>query len=292
MATSGAFTSTSNRARKTKDFLFKSLCFFAAAVAALFLVLLLYSVFRDGASRLSGNFLESFSSRIPSKAGIKASLFGTLWVITLTTVIAVPIGVAAAIYLEEFVHKSSRLASFIQLNISNLAGVPSIIYGLLGLALFVRSFGLDRSVIAGALTMSLLILPMIIVVSQEAIRAVPSSLREGALALGATPWQAVRTQVIPAALSGIITGIILSISRAIGESAPLITIGAVTYIATVPDSLGDKFTVLPIQIYDWSSRPQAGYHEAAAAAIIVLLAVLLVLNGVAVFIRARSQKRY
>ncbi len=278
--------------RKVADKAFRLLCFGAAMLAAVFLVLLLYSVFKDGIARLSPGFLEVFTSRIPEKAGIKASLWGTVWVICLTAVIAIPIGVAAAIYLEEFVTKSSRLAAFIQLNISNLAGVPSIIYGLLGLALFVRFFALDRSVIAGALTMSLLILPMIIVVSQEAIRAVPQSLREGALAIGATRWQAVRTQVLPAAMSGITTGIILSLSRAMGESAPLITIGAVTFIATTPKALGDKFTVLPIQIFDWSSRPQPGYHEAAAAAIIVLLTVLLLLNGVAIVIRARSQKRF
>jgi len=292
MSAPGLFHGRISTGRKIADKTFRFVCFAAALTAALFLVLLLYSVMKDGAARLDLKFFSEFTSRIPDKAGIKASLWGTLWVISLTAVMAIPVGVAAAIYLEEFVQKSSRLAAFIQLNISNLAGVPSIIYGLLGLALFVRFFGLDRSVIAGALTMSLLILPMIIVVSQEAIRAVPQSLREGALAIGATRWQAVRTQVLPAAMSGIITGIILSLSRAIGESAPLITIGAVTFIATTPQSLGDKFTVLPIQIFDWSSRPQPGYHYAAAAAIIVLLSVLLLLNAVAIVIRARSQKRF
>ncbi len=291
MSASPLFSGRIAPSRKLADKLFRAFCFLATLMASIFLVLLLWSVIKDGAGRVTADFFSEFTSRFPEKAGIKAALAGTIWVIGLTAVIAVPVGVAAAVYLEEFVPKSNRLAAFIQLNISNLAGVPSIIYGLLGLAVFVRFFALDRSVLAGALTMSLLILPMIIVVSQEAIRAVPNSYREGALAIGATRWQTVRTQVIPAALSGITTGIILSLSRAMGESAPLITIGAVTFIKMTPQKLGDKFTVLPIQIFDWSSRPQVGYHEAAAAASIVLLVVLIVLNGIAIAIRLRSQKR-
>lgn len=277
--------------RKRADWLFRAACLMAVLVACAFLAFLLVAVMRDGAGRIDLKFLSEFSSRLPQNAGIKAAVFGTLWVIGLTALVSIPVGIAAAIYLEEFGHERNKLAQFVQLNIQNLAGVPSIVFGLLGLAVFVRFFDLGRSVIAGALTMSLLILPTIIVVAQEAIRAVPSSYRDGALALGATKWQAIRGQVLPAALPGVITGVILAVSRAIGESAPLITIGAVAFIGRVPDGPMSKFTVLPIQIYDWSSRPQKGFHENAAGAIIVLMAVLLVLNGAAIWIRARTQKR-
>lgn len=237
------------------------------------------------------DFLQSFGSRFPEKAGIKAAIWGSLWTIIVTIAIAVPIGVAAAVYLEVFTSSRNKLASFIQLNISNLAGVPSIVYGLLGLAVFVRMLGLGRFVLAGGLTLAILVLPMVIVVSQEAIRAVPRLYTEGSLALGATKWQTVFRQLLPCAMPGIITGIILSVCRAMGETAPLITIGAVAVIRQVPDGLDSKFTVLPMQIFDWSSRPQVGYHEAAAAAIIVLVAMLLVLNSAAIVIRARSQKK-
>ncbi len=284
--------------RRAADRVFGYVCLAAIVIAGALLVLLLWSVVRDGWERLSAQFMTSYTSRIPSRAGIKAALSGTLWVIALTAMIAVPVGVAAAIYLEEYRTRKSRLTEFIQLNIANLAGVPSIVYGLLGLALFVRGLdlgwfqmpGLGRTILAGALTMSLLILPMVIIVSQEALRAVPSSYRDGSYALGATRWQTIRRQVIPAALPGILTGIILSVSRAMGETAPLIVVGAVTYIAAVPTGLGDKFTVLPIQIFDWSSRPQTGYHEAAAAAILVLLGVLLTLNSVAIVLRYRARR--
>lgn len=277
--------------RKAADKVFAILCLAAILFACSLLLLLLYSVARDGFGRLDLSFLQKFTSRIPKNAGIKAGLFGTIWVVGLTGLIAVPIGVAAAIFLEEFSTRKTRITQFIQLNIANLAGVPSIVYGLLGLALFVRWLHLERSVIAGALTMALLILPMVILVSQEALRAVPGSFREGSIALGATKWQTIRGQVLPAAAPGIFTGIILSLSRAIGETAPLITIGAVTYIAFTPDSLGDKFTVLPIQIFDWSGKPEKGFHEAAAGAIIVLLAALLTLNSLAIFLRYRARRR-
>ncbi len=277
--------------RKRMDRFFGAFCFLSIAIACLVLVYLLWTVVQDGAGRLNAQFLDSFTSRLPARAGIKAALAGTVWVIVLTGVIAVPIGVAAAIYLEEFSTRRTWLTNLIQLNIANLAGVPSIVYGLLGLALFVRWMSLDRSIIAGSLTMSLLILPMIIIVSQEALRAVPYSYREGSYALGATKWQTIRGQVLPSALPGILTGVILSVSRAIGETAPLITIGAVTYIATTPQGVMDKFTVLPIQIFDWASRPQAGFHETAAAGILMLLVVLLTLNAAAVILRYRSQKR-
>jgi phosphate transport system permease protein len=274
--------------RKVLDRIFGVFCLIAIILAGLLLVALLWTVVRDGAGRVSSQFFTSFPSRFPDRAGIFPALLGTLWVIALTGLIAVPIGIAAAVYLEEWTHRKSRITEFIQLNIANLAGVPSIVYGLLGLALFVRWLGLDRSVIAGALTMSLLILPMVILVSQEALRAIPRSYREASYALGASRWQTIRGQVLPAALPGILTGVILSIARAIGETAPLLTIGAVAYINFAPEGLGSRFTVLPIQIFEWSSRPQPGFHEAAAATILVLLAVLLTLNSVAIVIRYRK----
>lgn len=277
--------------RKVKDRSFAVLCFCAVAVGVMLLGVLLYSIWSDGGSRLNVDFLRDVPSRFPNKSGIYSALMGSLWVIVLTGLIAVPIGVAAAIYLEEFTLRKNRFAIFIQLNISNLAGVPSIVYGLLGLALFVRILALDRSVLAGALTMSLLILPMLITVSQEALKAVPGSIREASYALGATQWQTIHRQVLPNASGGIFTGIILALSRAIGETAPLMMIGAVAYIAFAPKALGDSFTVLPMQIYNWSSQPQKGFHEAAAAAIIVLLVVLLLLNSLAIFLRMRSRKR-
>lgn len=284
-------SSSISPARKRQDAAFRYVCFAAILIACGFLVLLLWSVAKDGIGRIDGSFFESYGSRFPEKAGIKAALWGSLWVIVVAIVVAVPVGVAAAVYLEVFTSSRNRLASFIQLNIANLAGVPSIVYGLLGLAVFVRGMALGRSLLAGSLTLAILVLPMIIVVSQEAIKAVPRLYTEGSLALGATKWQTVFRQLLPAAMPGIITGIILSVSRAMGETAPLITIGAVAVIRQVPEDLNSKFTVLPIQIFDWSSRPQVGYHEAAAAAIIVLVAMLLLLNSAAIVIRARSQKK-
>lgn len=276
--------------RKVKNRVFSALCLCATAVAALLLVLMLWSLIKQGLPRLNGVLFEGFHSRFPDRAGIKAALWGSIWVITLTALISVPVGVAAAIFLEEFTRRRNRLTEFIQLNISNLAGVPSIVYGLLGLAVFVRWLALDRSIIAGALTMSLLILPMLITVSQEALRAVPHSYREGALALGATDWQTISRQVLPAASSGILTGIILSLSRAMGETAPLIIVGAVAFVARVPGGLGDTFTVLPIQIFNWTSEARSGYHDAAAAAILVLMGLLLTFNSLAIFLRYRTRK--
>ena len=238
---------------------------------------------------LNFDFLTRFPSRFPEKAGILAGLAGTLWLVTLTAAIAIPIGVLAAVYLEEYA-KPGRVSTFITINIANLAGVPSIVYGIIGLAIFVRFFGLDRSVLAGAMTMSLLILPVIIIASREAIKAVPSSLRQVAFALGATRWQVTRDHVLPQAMPGILTGVILALSRAIGETAPLIMIGALTYIAFVPEGPMDEFTALPIQIYNWTSRPQEAFHELASAGIIVLLLVLLIMNATAVWIRYRGSK--
>jgi phosphate transport system permease protein len=276
--------------RRTKNRLFTFACTLATIAALAILAGLLYSVAAQGFARLKPDFFTHFTSYIPSSAGIKAALAGTVWLVTITGIIAVPIGVAAAIYLEEFANRKSRVSALIEVNIANLAGVPSIIYGLLGLAIFVRTLAMGRSILAGALTMTLLILPTIILVTREALRAVPNSHRQGSLALGGTTWQGIRRVVLPSALPGILTGIILSLSRALGETAPLVTIGAVSYISFTPKSLGDKFTVLPMQVFEWSSRPQAGFHEAAAAAIIVLLLVLLVMNSAAIYLRARASR--
>ncbi|MCB9516501.1 MAG: phosphate ABC transporter permease PstA [Candidatus Krumholzibacteriia bacterium] len=254
------------------------------------LAVLLFQVSRQGFQWLDLDFLRNFPSRFPERAGILSALAGTLWLIGFTALFSIPVGVAAAVYLEEF-SRPGRLRSVIEVNISNLAGVPSIVYGLLGLTLFVRGLGLGRSVLAGALTMSLLILPVIIIASREALRAVPQSLRQGAMALGATRWQAVRHHVLPSALPGVLTGVILALSRAIGETAPLIMIGALTYIAFTPDGPMDDFTALPIQIFNWTARPQAEFHGLAAAGIIVLLAVLLLMNGAAIALRYRTQRK-
>ena len=250
---------------------------------------LLYDVLIDGAGRLSWQFLTSFPSRRPEDAGIFAALVGSFYVIVLTAVIAIPLGVAAAVHLEEYA-THGRFARLIEINIANLAGVPSIIYGLLGLGLFVRMMDMGRSVLAGACTLALLVLPVVILATREALRAVPPSLREGSYALGATKWQTTWHQVLPAALPSILTGLILALSRAIGETAPLITIGALTYVPFTPDSIWSPFTVLPIQIFNWVSRPQAAFAQNAAAGIVVLLVLLLVMNATAIVLRDRLQQ--
>jgi phosphate transport system permease protein len=259
-----------------------------AALAAL--AALLLDVIADGAPHLSWQFLTSYPSRFAASAGILPAILGTFYVIVLTALMAVPVGVAAAVYLEEY-GAQGRLGRIIEINIANLAGVPSIVYGLLGLGLFVRALSLGRSVVAGAATLALLVLPVVILATREALRAVPKTLREGSYALGATKWQTTQLQVLPAALPGILTGIILALSRAIGETAPLIIVGAVAYVRFVPDSLWSPFTVLPIQIFNWVSRPQAGFAANAAAGILVLLVMLLLMNGAAIFVRDRYQRR-
>lgn len=263
----------------------------ATLVGVLTLTVLLIEIWRDGSPWLDLDFMNSFPSRFPEEAGVKSALFGTIWLLALTALISFPIGVGAAIYLEEYAPRN-WVTGLIQTNIANLAGVPSVVYGILGLALFVRALALGRSVLAGALTMTLLILPVIIITSREAIRAVPPSIREGAYALGATRWQTVREQVLPAALPGIMTGTILALSRAIGESAPLIMISALSYIAFLPGGILDQFTVLPIQIFNWASRPQPEFRGLAAAAIIVLLVVLLSMNAVAIYLRNRYRVQW
>ncbi len=276
--------------RSWADRVFRFCAITMLVVALGTLAALLIDVLIDGAGRLSGSFLTSFPSRKPEQAGILSALAGTVYLMILTAVIAFPVGVGAAIYLEEYARRG-WLSRLIELNIANLAGVPSIIYGLLGLELFVRTMRLERSLLAGALTMALLVLPIVIIASREALRAVPPSIREASFALGASRWQTIRNQVLPLAFPGMLTGLILAASRAIGEAAPLITIGALAYIAFLPDSPFAPFTVLPIQIFNWVSRPQKGFHENAAAAIIVLLVVLLLMNALAVWLRQRYQKR-
>ncbi len=285
------------RGRKRTDMLFESLALMATLVGIVVLAVLIVDILRQGLPRLSWDFLTAYPSRRPSRAGIYPALVGSVWVVSLTALIAFPIGVGAAIYLEEYAPRN-RWTALIEVNIANLAGVPSIIYGLLGLQLFVRVMQPitgGRTVLSGALTLALLVLPMVIIASREALRAVPTSLRQAGLALGATRWQVIRDLVLPTAFPGILTGTILAVARAIGETAPLITIGALTYVAFVPplspEGLRSPFTVLPIQIFNWVSRPQKGFHVNAAAGIIVLLALLLLLNGTAIYLRNRLQQR-
>jgi phosphate transport system permease protein len=279
------------RRRRALDLAFQATALIVLLIALAALGALIWDVLSDGAGRLSWDFITSFSSRRPAQAGIWHALTGSILVILVTAVLAVPIGVAAAIYLEEYGSSRGFAARLIEINITNLAAVPSIIYGLLGLGLFVRTLGLGRSVLAGAATLALLVLPVVILSTREALRSVPKSIREGSYALGATRWQTIWYQVLPVATSGIITGLILALSRAIGETAPLITIGAVTFVTFAPDSIWSPFTVLPIQIFNWVSRPQVEFHANAAAGIIVLLALLLTMNGLAVWLRDHYQKR-
>lgn len=275
--------------RRRLDVVFRIACRLMLFTSVTLLALLLYDVFHHGFAWVDWQFLQSFSSRHPEKAGVEAAIAGSLWLVGLTAVIAIPVGVASAVYLEEYA-RQNRLSRFIEVNIANLAGVPSIVYGMLGLAVFVRLLALDRSLLAGALTLSLLVLPVIILSSREAIRAVPRSLRQAAYAVGATRWQVVRHHVLPNAVPGIVTGVILALARAMGETAPLVVVGALTYVAFTPEGPMDSFTALPIQIFNWASRPQEDFHELAAAGILVLLAVLLTLNAIAATIRFRAQR--
>ena len=276
--------------RQLMDVGFQVLALLVLCIALFALGALIADVWADGARRLSWDFLTGFPSRRAENAGVWHALTGSIFVILVTGTLAVPIGVAAAIYLEEYGGRNLA-ARVIEINITNLAAVPSIIYGLLGLGLFVRSLGMGRSVLAGASTLALLVLPVIILSTREALRAVPASIREGSYALGATKWQTIWHQVLPVALPGILTGTILALSRAIGETAPLITIGALTFVAFAPDGIWSPFTVLPIQIFNWVSRPQAAFQVNAAAGILVLLALLLTMNAAAIWLRDRYQKK-
>ena len=293
------------------DFVFQVASILAIGAALMVLVILLYTTLHDALPKLDfqfwneNSFLRSFPSRKPERAGVYSALIGTIWLMVLVASLSFPLGVGAGIYLEEF-SEDNWFTRFIEVNISNLAGVPSIIYGLLGLMLFVRLLEPitgGRSVLSGALILVLLILPVIIVSTREALRSVPDSIRFAGFALGATRWQVVREQVLPMALPGILTGMILALSRAIGETAPLIMVGALTFVPFVPRLLNDQgqfvgiteglqsqFTALPIQIYNWVSRPQTEFHNAAAAGIVVLLIVLLAMNSIAVIVRNQLQK--
>lgn len=280
--------SLARRQRKAK--LFSMFCGMVTWSGVVLLAVLLYQVSIDGFRWLDWQFIDSFPSRFPERAGIKSALVGTIWLISLVALISIPVGVCTALYLEEFAGKG-KISKIIEVNIANLAGVPSIVYGILGLAIFVRYMALERSLVSGALTMSLLILPVIIIASREAIKTVPMSIRYAAYSLGATKWQTAWAHVLPASFPGIMTGVILALSRAIGETAPLIMIGALTFVAFLPEGPMDSFTALPIQIYNWVSRPQQEFHELAAAGIIILLSVLLLMNATAIYIRNKTERR-
>lgn len=276
---------------RTLERAFAGVCLVAAILPVVLLCVLLADVVATGIGRIDLDFLGGLPSRHPERAGILTSAVGSLYLVGLTGIIALPIGVAAAIYLEEYGVRG-RVAALVETNIANLAGVPSIIYGLLGLEVFVRALHLGRSLLAGSLTLAMLVLPIVIMSAREALRAVPAALREGGLALGATPWQVVRRIVLPAALPGVLTGSILAVSRAIGEAAPLVVLGALTYVDFLPDGVMSPFSALPIQIFNWTSRPQPGFAVDAAAAIIVLLAILLCLNAAAMLVRDRLMRRH
>lgn len=263
--------------------------YLAAVIPLSILALLVGDVLVRGLGRLNWSFLASMPSRHPGEAGILPAIVGSVGLVTLTALIAVPVGVGAALYLEEYADEG-WLAHLIEVNIANLAGVPSVIYGLLGLEVFVRLSAMGQSILAGGCTLALLVLPIVIMAAREAIRTVPDELREAAYGLGATQWETIRHVVLPAALPGILTGTILSLSRAIGETAPLIVVGALTYMTFLPRGLNSPFTALPIQIFNWMSRPQEGFVFAAAAGIIVLLTVMLLLNGLAIYLRDRFER--
>lgn len=275
--------------RRRKGLVFSVLLFLATTSGLVVLVTLIVDVVVQGAQWLDWEFLTRFPSRIPENAGIKSAIVGSLWMILLTAAISVPIGVASALYLEEYAPRG-WLLKIIQININNLAGIPSVVYGILGLTLFVRFFALGRSLLAGALTMALLILPIIVISSQEALRAIPEGIRESAFALGATRRQVVWSHLLPMSAPSIMTGVILALSRAIGETAPLIMIGALTFIAFLPTSALDPFTVLPIQIFNWTARPQADFQGLAAAGIIILMVVLFLMNLSAILLRNYFEK--
>ncbi|HET9487041.1 MAG TPA: phosphate ABC transporter permease PstA [Chryseosolibacter sp.] len=278
------------RTNRIIDQTFKYVGIAATLFGMIVLAIFLGDILIQGITRIDWDFLTNLPSRRAERAGILTAWTGTAWILGLTAIIAIPLGVCAGIYLQEYGTRN-RLANIIELNIANLAGVPSIIYGLLGLQIFVRVFQFGGSLLAGAFTLALLILPIIIVATREALKAVPNSLREASYGMGATKWQTIRYQILPAASGGVLTGIILALSRAVGETAPLIVIGALAYVPFVADNPMDEFTVLPIQIFNWVSRPQEAFLVNAAAAIIILLAITFLMNGIAVYLRNRWQKK-
>jgi phosphate transport system permease protein len=279
------------KSRLSKNSISKWIFFALTMFVLLILGVLLYRIFSQGLGYLDLQFLQSLPSRKPENAGVYAALIGTIWLMAVVAPVSLLLGVGTAIYLEEYA-KENAITNFIKVNISNLAGVPSIVFGLLGLTVFVRALAFGTSVLAAGLTMSLLVLPVIIVASQEAIRAVPNQLREASFGLGATKWQTIVRIVLPAAIPGILTGGILALSRAIGETAPLVVLGMPLFLAFLPKTFFDMITVLPLQIYNWTGRPQVEFHALAAAGIIVLLVMLIVMNSIAVLIRNKFQKRY
>ena len=284
---------TQPRSDRIQGRLFQFAMFFSLAIGIVSLVTLLVQVFVKGSSRLNGDLVSNFPSSNPDLAGVQSALFGTLWVMAVVAATCIPIGVGAAIYLEEYADKERWYNRLIELNIQNLAAVPSIVYGILGLAFLVRGFAdLGFTVLAGGLTLSLLVLPIVIISAREAIRAVPDSIRQASMALGATQWQTIRRQVLPAAIPGMATGSILALSRAIGEAAPLVLLGALTFITFNPEGLDSPFTVLPIQIFNWISRPQEEFKVVAAAAIVVLLLILMAMNAGAIYLRNRYQRKW
>ncbi len=279
------------RKNRVKDQIFRYWGIFCTAIGLVLLSVFIGDILIDGLRRIDWDFIISLPSRKPEKSGIYTALMGSIWILLLTTIIAFPMGVAAGIYLEEY-GKKNKFAGLLEINISNLAGVPSIIYGLLGLEVFVRIMNLGASVLAGSLTLSLLILPIVIVATREAIKAVPSSVKDASYALGASKWQTIWHQILPASSGGILTGVILALSRAVGETAPLIVVGALAYVPFAPENPMDEFSVLPIQIFNWISRPQHGFIENAAAAIIILLLITFIMNGIAVYFRNKWQQKW
>lgn len=271
--------------------IFKFIFFGATLFALLALGILFYRIISQGIGFISLDFFTSFASRIPENAGIVAALVGSLWMMAVIAPVSLVLGVGSAIYLEEYA-KKNKISDFIRMNIANLAGVPSVVFGLLGLTIFVRALALGNSILAAGFTMSLLILPVIIVASQESIRAVPNEFREASYGMGATKWQTISRVVLPSAIPGILTGGILALSRAIGETAPLVVIGIPVIIQFLPDNLLSQFTAIPMQIFDWAKRPQEAFQSVAAAGIIVLMMFLLIMNSIAVIIRNKFKKRY
>lgn len=275
------------------DIVFKWLLRVCLAIAVAFLVTLLVYVVYKGWSRLDPRLWENFPSiRRPERAGAKSALFGTLWVISLTAVFCLPVGILGAIYLEEYADPDRWYNRMIELNIANLAAIPSIVYGILGLGVIARGFGFGTTILTASITLSLLVLPIVIIASREAIRAVPSSIRQASYGLGATKWQTISRQVLPAAVPGMATGSILALSRAAGEAAPLLLLGGLTYVAYVPDGVLSGYTVLPIQIYGWISQSREAFHDLSSAAIVLLLIVIIAMNSIAIFVRNRAQKRW
>ena len=279
------------RLRKTLGIFFYGLFLAASLVGILGLIVLLFEVLTNGIPWVNWQFITDYPSRFPEEAGLFSALMGTVWVMGMTAVLTVPVGVGAAIYLEEYA-PDNFLTRFIEINVANLAGVPSIVYGLLGMGLFVYWMELGRSILAGAMTLSLLVLPIVILASREAIKAVPGSYRQGAYAMGADKWQVIKGVGLPSAVPGILTGTILALSRAIGEAAPVIAISALVYLTFVPTHPMERFTVLPIQIFNWVARPQEDFQGLAAAGIIVLLSILLVMNSIAVFLRNKYHQKW